>query len=88
MGCLPSKLSEPNVVAALQEQVRHLQQQLAAHGGGGGGPAYAPPVIHGGGQGGFSDVLFFPDPALPCHYGAKCRRHNCTFSHAQTSLTK
>jgi cardiolipin hydrolase len=33
--------------------------------------------------------LFFPDPALPCRYGSKCRRgKNCEFSHERTSLVR
>jgi cardiolipin hydrolase len=33
-------------------------------------------------------VLFFPDPALPCRYANKCTRKNCTFSHERTSLVR
>jgi hypothetical protein len=42
----------------------------------------------GGSNGTFTDVLFFPDPAMPCHYMGNCRRHNCTYAHTQTNLTK
>ena len=33
-------------------------------------------------------VLFFPDPALPCRHGQKCKRKHCDFSHGKTSLTE
>mmetsp|Transcript_9766 Transcript_9766/g.35788 ORF Transcript_9766/g.35788 Transcript_9766/m.35788 type:complete len:192 (+) Transcript_9766:40-615(+) len=42
------------------------------------GPAYPP-----------SEVLFFPDPQMPCHSvlrGQHCKRHNCAYAHTKTSL--
>jgi hypothetical protein len=90
MGCFPSKQFESAQVVALQNQVRHLQQQLAAYQGGS-AAAYAPPAVYaagGGGTGTFSDVLFFPDPAMPCHFAGNCRRRNCTYAHQTTSLIK
>lgn len=92
MGCFPSKAFESAQIVALQNQVRQLQQQLSAYQGGSAAP-YAPPPVYatgggGGGTGTFTDVLFFPDPAMPCHHGANCRRHNCTYAHQATNLTK
>jgi hypothetical protein len=92
MGCFPSRPDqfESAQIVALQNQVRHLQQQLAAYQGGS-AAAYAAPAVYaagGSGNGQFSDVLFFPDPAMPCHYMNNCRRRNCTFAHTPTSLTK
>lgn len=31
-------------------------------------------------------VLFFPDPGMPCRQGSNCRRNGCTYAHQQTSL--
>jgi hypothetical protein len=90
MGCFPSKQFESAQVVALQNQVRHLQQQLAAYQGGS-AAAYALPTVYatgGGGAGTFTDVLFFPDPAMPCHFAGSCRRRNCTYAHQTTSLIK
>jgi hypothetical protein len=42
----------------------------------------------GGKNGSFADVLFFPDPGMPCRHGKACRRNNCTYVHNPTSLTK
>ena len=40
-------------------------------------------------SGGTHDVLFFPDPAMPCKYGAACRRGaRCAYSHERTSLAR
>lgn len=91
MGCFPSKAFESAQIVALQNQVRQLQQQLSAYQGGS-SAAYAPPPVYatGGGSstGAFTDVLFFPDHAMPCHHGANCRRRNCTYAHQATNLTK
>jgi hypothetical protein len=99
MGCAPSfPADRPPAggdVAALQNQVHQLQHQLAAAHGGGGG-AYAPPVVlqplaqgpSSKAGGGFTDVLFFPDPAMPCNYGPQCRRPKCGYAHNVTSLSK
>jgi hypothetical protein len=88
MGCFFSKYEASSgdsaTVAALQSQVHQLQQQLAAKQG---GPS-PPPVRQQQLSGGFSEVLFFPDPALPCHYMNNCRRNNCTFAHQPTNLSK
>ena len=32
-------------------------------------------------------VIFFPDQALPCRYGAGCKRRTCDFAHHPTNLT-
>jgi cardiolipin hydrolase len=32
-------------------------------------------------------VLFFPDAALPCRYGAGCKRRRCEFAHRPTNLS-
>lgn len=90
MGCFPSKQFESAQVVALQNQVRNLQQQLSAYQGGA-AAAYAPPKILANGSNGigtFTDVLFFPDLAMPCHFAGNCRRRNCTYAHQVTSLTK
>ena len=41
-----------------------------------------------GSKGHINSVLFFPDVAMPCRFGSKCRRKTCAFSHEQTSLTR
>lgn len=38
-----------------------------------------------------AEVLFFPDPCMPCHRfldGKRCTRNNCKYSHRPTSLSK
>ncbi|QDZ23379.1 putative phospholipase [Chloropicon primus] len=40
---------------------------------------------------GQEEVLFFPDPAMPCYralYGKPCRRANCKYTHELTSLVR
>ena len=46
------------------------------------------PTHKGGKSKGQHQVLFFPDPALPCRYGNKCKRKQCNFSHEKTSLVR
>jgi cardiolipin hydrolase len=89
MGCLFSSVLFPAVdsdnTAALQSRIRQLEAQLGGGGGGGGNGAATntPVAAHGGGQ-----VLFFPDPGMPCRFGASCRRQNCDYAHGATSLTR
>ena len=46
------------------------------------------PTHRAGKSSGQHQVLFFPDPAMPCRYGDKCRRSHCQFSHERTSLVR
>lgn len=78
MGCLFSSFPDAET-AALQSRIRQLEAQL-----GGGGAA----AVGGHGHGGSSEVLFFPDPGMPCRFGASCRRQNCDYAHGATSLTR
>jgi mitochondrial cardiolipin hydrolase len=82
MGCFFSTLFPPenNDTAALQNRIRQLEQQLGQGGGGHGTGA--------GGRGSSTEVLFFPDPGMPCRFGASCRRQNCDYAHGATSLTR
>jgi cardiolipin hydrolase len=78
MGCFFSSLFPDTDAAALQNRIRQLEQQLGAGGGGGG---------HGGASSN-TEALFFPDPGMPCRFGAACRRNNCDYAHGATSLTR
>eukprot|EP00039_Didymoeca_costata_P015035 m.249323 g.249323 ORF g.249323 m.249323 type:complete len:263 (-) comp16140_c1_seq19:84-872(-) len=40
------------------------------------------------GSRGVQEVLFFPDPAMPCRYKNNCKRYNCEYAHEETNLTK
>ena len=54
----------------------------------GGGARRAPePGARTGGAGRQHKVIFFPDEALPCRFGAKCKRRSCEFAHHATNLT-
>jgi mitochondrial cardiolipin hydrolase len=95
MGCLLSTFfADDDHTAALQSRIRQLEQQLAAAGGGGGNGAGgngAGAVVlpsGGGGKAGPTEVLWFPDPGMPCRFGASCRRKNCDYAHGATSLTR
>lgn len=82
MGCLFSSSLFPVVdtdTASLQRRIRELEAQLGAQQNGVAGPASSA---------GRADVLFFPDPGMPCRYGASCRRPNCDYAHGATSLTR
>ena len=85
MGCCFSDLLFPVAVdsdtASLQRRIRDLEQQLGGGGQHGNGAAAATSAGHG-------EVLFFPDPGMPCRYGAACRRPNCDYAHGATSLTR
>eukprot|EP01135_Chromosphaera_perkinsii_P006859 Nk52_evm14s621 gene=Nk52_evmTU14s621 len=48
----------------------------------------AAPQKHGASAGTISEVLFFPDPGMPCRHGGQCRRKNCDYVHHATSLTR
>lgn len=65
-----------------QSRIRQLEAQLGGGGNGAAAQTTAAPVGHG------NQVLFFPDPGMPCRFGASCRRQNCDYAHGATSLTR
>ncbi|GBF99930.1 MT associated signaling phospholipase D [Raphidocelis subcapitata] len=83
-GCISTFLE----TETLRSRVAQLERQLAAGGGGGaaapgGGGSVSVVAAPAGGE-----VLFFPDPAMPCRNGKGCRRNNCTYAHGDTSLIR